>query len=65
MTQDRKPNVLERLRAMYGNYAKIAAALGANRYYVSRWRDAGCIPERWALNVHRLRLVDEWCPITY
>lgn len=59
------PPVVERLRAALGSYAKIADALGANRNYVTRWRDAGCIPERWALDVHRMKVSDEWGAITY
>ncbi len=65
MNEQSAPAVIERLRAALGNDARVAAALGTNRNYVSRWREAGCIPERWALDVHRLRLVDEWGQITY
>lgn len=59
------PVVVERLRAALGSYAKVAEALGANRNYVTRWRDGGCIPEQWALDVHRLKVTDEWGAITY
>lgn len=59
------PAVVDRLHAALGNDARVAAALRTNRNYVSRWRDAGHIPERWALDVHRLRLTDEWGSITY
>lgn len=59
------PSVVERLKAALGTYAKVADAIGANRNYVTRWRDAGCIPERWALDVHRLRIKDGWGSITY
>lgn len=60
-----KPPVVERLREALGSDARVATALGANRNYVTRWRDAGCIPERWALDVHRLRVSDRWGLITY
>lgn len=59
------PPTVERLRAALGSYAKVADALGANRNYMTRWRRAGCIPERWAFDVHRLRVVDQWGTLTY
>jgi len=62
---ENKPPVVDRLRAALGSDARAAEALGANRNYMQRWRQAGYIPERWALDIHRLRIKDEWGPLDY
>lgn len=59
-----KPSLMERLRTIYGSYGAYARALGVTDAYPQKWKQAGYIPERWALDVHRLNARDEWGQIT-
>jgi hypothetical protein len=58
------PAVIDRLRDIYGSYGKVCKALGVADSYPPTWRKSGCIPERWALDVHRLNVGDRWGHIT-
>ena len=59
-----RPVLLERLRAVFGSYGKFCAAIGVTDNYPPKWKHSGYIPERWALDIHRLDVRDRWGPIT-
>lgn len=59
-----KPVLLERLREIHGSYGKLCKALSCPDNYPMNWRRAGYIPERWALDIHRLNVRDQWGQIT-
>lgn len=58
------PRLLERLRAIYGSYGKFCQAIGVTDNYPPKWKQAGYIPERWALDIHRLNARDQQGQIT-
>lgn len=59
-----RPVLLERLRAVFGSYGKFCAAIGVTDNYPPKWKHSGYIPERWALDIHRLNVRDQWGQIT-
>jgi hypothetical protein len=63
-SQQNRPCLLERLRGILGSYGRVCVALGVPDSYPVKWRKADCIPERWALDVHRLGVRDRWGAIT-
>lgn len=58
------PPILERLKASFGTYSRVAAALDVATNYTTRWRADGFIPEPWALAIEELGVRDEWGAIT-
>lgn len=63
-SERKSPQLLERLRDIYGSYGKFCAAIGVTDNYPPKWKSAGYIPERWALDIHRLNVRDQRGQIT-
>lgn len=58
------PRIVARLKAALGSEGAICRALGIPDNYTTKWKQTGYIPERWALDIHRLNVTDEWGAIT-
>ncbi|MGE0289507.1 MAG: hypothetical protein AB7I42_25960 [Bradyrhizobium sp.] len=59
-----RPCLLERLRSIFGSLGKLCRTLGVPDSYPVKWRKCEHIPERWALDIHRLQVRDQWGQIT-
>lgn len=63
-TRSQKPVLLERLKLIHGSAGKLCKALSCPDSYPRKWTSCGYIPERWALDIHRLNVRDQWGQIT-
>lgn len=58
------PKTLDRIVAILGSQGALARALDVKPNYPTKWKHLGYIPTEWAIEIHELRLRDEWGPIT-
>jgi len=63
-SERKRPPLLERLKTIHGSAGKLCKALSCPDSYPQKWRSCGYIPERWALDIHRLNVRDQWGQIT-
>jgi len=58
------PGILARLVAISGSQSALGRALGLAPSYVTNWKHTGYIPTDYALDIHDLKLRDEYGTIT-
>lgn len=63
-SKQKKPPLVERLAAVFGSGGKLCKAMHVPDNYPTKWKQGGYIPERWALDIHRLNVRDQWGQIT-
>lgn len=59
-----RPNILARIVAIFGSQNRFCRAIGIATSQPPAWKKFGYIPAEYALDIHDLKLRDEWGPIT-